>query len=329
MKVSVAIVTYNHEKYIAQAIESVLMQQVDFDYEIVIGEDCSTDLTRQILIEFKNKFPEKIKLVLHKQNVGSKENFTRTLTACQGEYIAILDGDDYWISPDKLQKQVNFLDRHPECTICFHSVKRIYENGRFVIVYPPGKRKFYTLKDLFLHHNFIPACSTMFRNGLFDHFPSWFYIDQMPGDLTIHILNAQRGNIGYIDDIMGIHQYHSEGIWSSVSDIPKLKTEIEMCKIINSNLNFQYNNIIKYCISKKYLLLANHFAKENNRKLAWEYINRAITTSSATRNIFSKDFFSVILKLFCPKLFLKVESFKNHFWSQNYLHVEPHQKYYL
>ena len=106
MKVSIAMVTYNHEKFIAKALDSVLMQRTDFDYEIVIGEDCSSDNTRNIVIEYKRRYPDNIVLFLNEKNLGMYGNCSQVFQACQGEYIAVLEGDDYWTSPDKLQKQV-------------------------------------------------------------------------------------------------------------------------------------------------------------------------------------------------------------------------------
>src|SRR5437016_2968680 len=112
MKLSVMMITYNHERYVRHALDSVLMQKVDFDYEIVIGEDRSTDSTREILLEYRDKFPAKFRLLLHEQNIGVIRNCFTTLAACRGEYVALLEGDDYWTSDTKLQKQVEFLDSH-------------------------------------------------------------------------------------------------------------------------------------------------------------------------------------------------------------------------
>ena len=106
--VSIASITYNHEKFIAQAIDSFLMQETDFDFEIIIGEDCSTDDTLKIIKEYKAKYPDIIKLITSESNVGMMTNFIRTLEACSGKYIALCEGDDYWTDTLKLQKQVNF-----------------------------------------------------------------------------------------------------------------------------------------------------------------------------------------------------------------------------
>lgn len=106
--------SYNLEKYIAEALDSILMQKVNFKYNIVVGEDCSTDNTRQILQEYASKYPDKFTLLLHKKNLGVVANFATTLKSCQGKYIALLDGDDYWTDPFKLQKQVDFLESNKD-----------------------------------------------------------------------------------------------------------------------------------------------------------------------------------------------------------------------
>jgi glycosyltransferase involved in cell wall biosynthesis len=112
--VSIGMATYNHEKYIAHAIESVLMQEVNFSYELVIAEDCSTDRTRAIVVEYQKKYPEVIRLILHDKNVGMQENSNCLRRACRGKYRANLEGDDYWLYPDKLQRQIDFLEKNPD-----------------------------------------------------------------------------------------------------------------------------------------------------------------------------------------------------------------------
>ena len=118
-QVSVCMLTYNHEKYIAQAIESVLMQKTDFDYELVIGEDCSVDKTREIVKKFQLKCPNIIKPIYHERNVGASRNcFEFVLPACKGKYIALLEGDDYWIDSLKLQKQIDVFEANSHIALC-------------------------------------------------------------------------------------------------------------------------------------------------------------------------------------------------------------------
>ena len=122
MLLSVYIITYNHERYIAQAIDSVLMQKTNFEFEIVIGEDSSTDNTRDIIQSYISRYPDKIRLITSNKNVGAGRNAVRTLKACKGKYIASLEGDDYWITKDKLQKQVDILEQHSNYSMCFSNI---------------------------------------------------------------------------------------------------------------------------------------------------------------------------------------------------------------
>ncbi|CAK7063221.1 glycosyltransferase [Tissierella sp.] len=130
IKVSVLMTTYNHEEFIEEAIESVLMQEVNFKYELVIGEDCSTDNTREIVKKYKEKYPDIIKLSLQKENSEGRKNFTSAFDMCSGEYVALLEGDDYWTDENKLQKQVDFLDKNPDCSLCGHGYKRYHEESK-------------------------------------------------------------------------------------------------------------------------------------------------------------------------------------------------------
>jgi len=129
-KLSVILITYNHEKYITKALDSVLAQETDFPFEIVIGEDCSPDDTRNICKEYKKKYPEQIRLVNREKNTGRPTlNVYETTMKCRGEYLAYLEGDDYWTDTHKLQKQVDSLDAHPEYIACTHAHKMIDDVG--------------------------------------------------------------------------------------------------------------------------------------------------------------------------------------------------------
>jgi glycosyltransferase involved in cell wall biosynthesis len=134
MKVSVIVMIHNHEGFIEKALDSVLMQQTAFDYEILVSEDFSTDGTREIVLGYQRRFPEKFRLLLSEKNIRSNAVVTRCINAARAEYVALLDGDDYWTIPDKLQKQADFLDRHPECSMCFHNAQviRVVSGAKYV-----------------------------------------------------------------------------------------------------------------------------------------------------------------------------------------------------
>jgi len=222
MRVSVCLLTYNHEQYVAQAIESVLAQQ-GVDFELVISEDHSTDGTRAIVDGYAARHPDRIRVLASPANVGMTRAFARGLGAARGRFVALLDGDDYWTSPDKLRIQAEYLDAHPECAICFHNVTVAYEDGS-VPPHPfhtekPGRyfsrpipKPVSTLADV-APGNFIQTCSVMFRRGLFGDLPEWF-TDLVVADWPLHVLNAEHGDIGYIDADMAVYRVHAGGVWT-------------------------------------------------------------------------------------------------------------------
>lgn len=127
--VSISMLTYNHEKYIEQAINSVLMQKTNFDYQLIIGEDCSSDGTREIVIDYAKRYPKKIIAILHEENEGIKSNVLAVRQFLKGNYIAILEGDDYWIDCNKLQRQVDFLESHKDFLGVSHNHIDVKDNG--------------------------------------------------------------------------------------------------------------------------------------------------------------------------------------------------------
>lgn len=264
MKLSVLMITYNHDKYIAQALDSVLMQEVDFDYEIVVGEDCSTDTTRQILLEYQKKHPEKIRLLLPEANLGMTNNLVATFKSCTGDYIALLEGDDYWMSPDKLQSQIDFLDTHPGCSVCFHNCEEFYEDGgRPSWDYcTKDQKEISTLEDLIAKCNFIPTCSAVFRNRLFTEFPDWYFTLGM-GDWTLHILNAQHGDIGYINKVMGRHRHHGGGVWSLRNQAKNILDVIHAYEVIDAYLSYKYKSIVDNMLSVYYYQLAQIYGNDS------------------------------------------------------------------
>jgi glycosyltransferase involved in cell wall biosynthesis len=256
VKVSVLVITYNHAKYIAQALDSILMQKTNFNFEIIIGEDCSTDNTREIVKRYAENYPDKVKLLLAESNLGVSKNFERTLHACRGCYIAILEGDDYWKKPSKLQKQVDFLDVHLECSICCHNVEIIYENRvrKSRNYCHPNQPEFSELKEL-LRNNFVATPSVMFRNGLLDSLPPWIHSLIMV-DWVLHILNAQFGKVGYIDEIMAAYRIHAAGVWNSATKVQRAKSSIKALELINSHLEFKYEAIILNELLSSYFILS-------------------------------------------------------------------------
>jgi glycosyltransferase involved in cell wall biosynthesis len=205
MKLSVMVITYNHEAFIAQALESILAQRVNFDYEIVVGEDCSTDGTRDILMDFHLRYPERIVPLLRKQNLGAMRNLDATIAACRGQYLALLEGDDYWSCEHKLQRQVDFLDAHLDSAICCHRVRFLNQTGfAEEDVFPSLPAGAYTIEDL-LKGNFVMTCSTVLRRNLIPPLPRWF-AEMKLGDWPLFALVARHGTVDLMDEIMAVYR---------------------------------------------------------------------------------------------------------------------------
>jgi len=304
--VSVGMITYNHAPYITRAIEGVLQQKTKFPFELIIGEDCSSDGTRKVVFEYQERYPHIIRVITSDRNVGAKENGYRTWKACRGKYIALCEGDDYWTSPEKLQKQVDFLDNHPECAICFHNVTRVYDDGS----HEPrnycsdNQKKFSTVEDL-LVTNFIPTCSTMFRRGLFGEFPDWYYSMPM-GDWPLHILNALHGKIGYINEVMGVYQIHRGGVWSSQSLEDTDKAIIQFYDVLNTHVEYKYRKIINRVLHNWCLKMSEEYAGRGNSAEARSYAIRCLTKNFMV----SRKLFKMLLKLYVPILYNLLMSLK-------------------
>jgi glycosyltransferase involved in cell wall biosynthesis len=308
MKVSVTMITYNHAEFISKAIDSVLMQRTNFDYEIVIGEDCSTDNTRNILIDFQKRYPDKFRLLLNEKNLGGHRNSAQTLQACKGQYIALLEGDDYWTSPQKLQKQVDFLDSHPECSICFHNVTEFYKEGNREphSFFRNNQKEFFTVEDLLLR-NFIPTCSTMFRRGLFVEFPDWYYLLKM-GDWPLHILNALHGKIGYINEIMAVHVIHPGGAWFTMIQNweERIKANIDFYDNIYAYLEPKYKRIIDRILHNLCLEVSERYADMADLAKAKTYAIRCFTNHF----LISRNLIKILLRLYVPILYKILRSLK-------------------
>ncbi len=279
MKISVAFITYNHERFVAQALESVLMQEPDCEWEIVIGEDASTDGTRAIVSGYAERHPGRIRLLPPVPNLGMHRNAERTLAACNGVYVALLEGDDYWTAPDKLRKQAEYLDAHPECSLCFHEILAEYEDGSTA---PPpfrrdASREIFTLDDL-AAGNFIATCSAMFRNVPRLVLPGWSR--RMPMvDWLLFLLIAERGDIGFLGETMGIYRIHGAGAWSSLSGVDVLRKSIRACRILNRHMGRRCGTILKSSISMWHMEIAKIMEADGRRAGAAFHAVRSLAAS--------------------------------------------------
>lgn len=282
MKLSVLICTYNHEKFIAQALDSVLRQDVDFDFEIVVGEDCSKDGTRDILGHYQQKYPDRIRVLLRERNLGMHGNFAETFRNCRGEYIALLDGDDYWTSADKLRKQVKFLDAHRDYVAYFHNVTLLYEDNADAShpMYRRKRKSTFTLDDVVSGSCGPATSSTVFRNNGYDGFPDWFYGLYFT-DLPLHILNAEHGDYYYDDAILANYRIHSGGV-SLPQREALLKEALRIMEIVDAYLGRRFKKSVNSGIAGIQGALARYYFKNGQLKNGTYHLYQSITASFPT-----------------------------------------------
>lgn len=225
VRVSVLVMSYRHERYVARALDSVLEQDAGLSYEVLVGDDASDDGSRAIIAEYAAAHPDRIRTLFPDANLGlaGKAMFNALLQRARGEYVAKLDGDDHWTSPAKLRRQVAYLDAHPDCSMCFHNVLWHHEDGsRPPVPYNSADQPAdIGMQDL-LAGNPVASCSAVFRREAIVPLPAWFF-EQLWGDWQLNFLASKRGRIHYLPELMAVHLTHPHGMWSRLSWLEALE----------------------------------------------------------------------------------------------------------
>jgi glycosyltransferase involved in cell wall biosynthesis len=224
LQVSVLMTSFEHERYVARALDGVLAQE-GVDFELIVGDDCSTDSTRAVISEYAHAHPHLIRTFFPERNLGhgGKAIFDSLIGLAGGRYIAMLDADDYWTDPDKLRRQVAYLDQHPDCSMCFHDALCVHEaGGRPSEPHTgrdhPGELGVAELLD----HCPVASCSPLFRRGAIDPLPGW-YLEMPWGDWPLYFLAAQHGRLRYLPDVMAVYRIHESGMYSGLSRLERLR----------------------------------------------------------------------------------------------------------
>lgn len=215
MKCSVSIVTFQQAGFIRQAVESALDQKTSFPIEVIVGDDASTDGTREILQEVQRAEPSRLRLLLAERNYGDNglSNVMATIDAARGQYIAFLDGDDYWTTAHKLQRQVDFMDAHPDCNVSAHRVEHISSEGVQGLSVRPGRGDRLWTYDSLLAANFTPKSATMIRRSALANLPDWYRTAKVSSAAWLfNLLVANGGKIGFIDEVMAAHRLHENSL---------------------------------------------------------------------------------------------------------------------
>ncbi|MGE7020277.1 glycosyltransferase family 2 protein [Solibacillus cecembensis] len=253
--VSIHCPAYNHENYIADAIDSFIMQQTDFKYEILIHDDASTDRTAEIIKKYEKEYPELIKPIYQTENQKSKGiSITQlNLQRAKGKYIAICEGDDYWVDPQKLQKQIAYMENNPQCSLCVHAGYVVTATEKKLESYnrPNKGDKIYTVEDVIEGDGglFITN-SMMFLTGFGLNRPNFFEVAPV-GDYPLAINLSLLGKVYYMDEFMSAYRVGVNGSWTArnLSNIEKRNKHFDrialMLDELNEYTNYQYSDVIK------------------------------------------------------------------------------------
>jgi len=275
LKLSIAITTYNHEQFISQALDSVYKQKLDFDFEIVIGNDNSTDKTADIIRKFQKQYSN-IKHIEYSENVGYVVNFDKTIKACKGEYVAIFDGDDIML-PEKLKQQVDFLDNNPDYVMSTHKARAFdsLTNRTIRFIIPPYKKDYYTIEDLIKYGSIFANSTKVFRKKAFPEEGIDYNIKKI-ADWYITVLIASKGKIHYIEDNLLDYRVHSNSIMKKIDGNSHFEDVVFILKKFSELFSKKYDYLFNRQFAYAYLIKGIYLIQIKNKKEARKSFVRSI-----------------------------------------------------
>lgn len=260
IKLSIIVAVYCHEQYIEQAIKSILLQKVNFNYEVLIGEDCSPDRSADVLRKMEQQLPSYFHIYYREKNLGEHQNNYDLQDKAQGDYIIFLEGDDYWTDSHKLQKQADFLDAHPDYIAVAHSVKVVDAQGveRFDFVYPQCPKEEFTISDFCEGYLCGQTASMMMRNIYKEKtFPLLKLDFYYPGDQQKNFMLAGHGRVYSSCEVMSAYRY-----------VPENGTSYSASIEMQSNLRLR--QIRAYKVMYQYAI--KEFCTEDVEHMEWAYM---------------------------------------------------------
>lgn len=309
--VSITCITYNHESYISDAIESFLMQKTDFNYEILIHDDASTDNTPVIIKNYQNKYPDLIKPIFQTENQYSQgidvdEIVSKT---AKGKYIAICEGDDYWTDQYKLQKQVGYMEMHPECSLCVHAAYIVnVMRKRKEQVRPSKMSKTFSTEEVIKGGGGLFATNSIVYPRKFDADKPMFYRIAPVGDYPLVVLLALKGTVYFIDEFMSAYRVGVSNSWTD-REMASLRQRVkhfekisEMLDELNRFTEYRHNNAIKETKEKNQF---NILIQERRFKELRTVKNKVIFD-----DLRLQDKVKIYIKEYCPNLTKKLQSFR-------------------
>lgn len=268
--VSVVVITYRHELFIEKTLVSILNQETDFEYELILANDDSPDNSDKLIKEILNSHPKsyRVRYFVNKPNMGVTPNSKKALDMVKGKYIALCEGDDYWIDDKKLQKQVDFLERNVDFAICFHNTRIDYFDKNLESYYLNENihKDVFTLDDMIGEEEiwFMATASLMLRASAYGRTPDWF-VKSKSGDIPIIILAARNGKIKYLSDVMAVYRKNMASFshTDSHEDENFLRNRIFMYNKLNEETGFKYDRLLKRNVARYYYMILNSYQFED------------------------------------------------------------------
>ena len=275
--VSICCAAYNHEPYIRQCLDGFMMQKTTFAFEVLIHDDASTDKTAEIIREYEKKYPDIIKPIYQTENQyrkGGKISVRFNIPRAKGKYIAFCEGDDYWIDPLKLQKQVDFLEGHPDCSLCFHRCCELMDEVKVPLVFEHLREGYYTGEDI-LETWTVPTASVLFHNY------GSYLLQQckgiIHGDIFLFLLLAERGKLYCLPDKMSVYRRNPKSVTFQQRNLASLEKYIVHYKAIYSFFGKKYSRILDKKINQVYLrLLKNSCSKRDSLRYLMHCISHPV-----------------------------------------------------
>ncbi|MEC6822483.1 glycosyltransferase [Photobacterium piscicola] len=275
--ISIVCPCFNQELYIKDAVDSFLSQETEYRFEIIIHDDASTDGTRNVLLEYKNKYPSIIKLILQEENQYSQGKQIAPLGVehAEGEYIALCEGDDFWIDKHKLQKQIVELEKNKDINLVISKAISLYPDGKTCDFCDLGnERKVIPFEECILgpKKDFFPTASFFLRKKIFDELPDWFYTEAPVGDYYIQLFAAKYNGVIYLPEATTVYRRDAVGSWSvDVNEKDRTFEIIKkrmLCKsYIIDDIKYEYKPVVLNKMSLKYYAyVLKNILKHENKK---------------------------------------------------------------
>ncbi len=257
LMLSVYMLTYNHGKFIEEAIKSVVNQEVDFAYELVIGDDASSDETQSVCEKYAQLYPDIIRYIRRAQNLGAAKNSTQVLDSCRGKYLARLEGDDFMMGRGRLQAQVQWLEEHPDCMLVYGQAQIIDESRTVHGVIPVEQRCFSgDVLDKMVVGNLIPACTAVYRAEILKQLPEWRSLVRY-GDYVANTLAADKGSVHCIPEVISCYRRHGSSMTAGerLEDNAQQLMDIHQHFIVNNDLSSRGIALSREALIRKLELL--------------------------------------------------------------------------